>query len=179
MINDKIKNSKREKLLKNKRGMSGVEFVVAVVIVGLIVTVIYDVLKESINTWKYQDVQTNALQQARNAISKMSKEIRQAQLSSITITTLDANRDRIQFSAPLELENPEDVQEIIYEPQLNGNLQRTVTYAAGGSDTNVVAAKIDKLYFSSENEGQIAIRVRVNDSNQIINLAAKTFPRNY
>ncbi|MDD5491813.1 MAG: hypothetical protein PHV60_03900 [bacterium] len=166
------------KLLKNRKGLSGVEFVIAIVIVGIIVIVLYDILRETTNTYKYQDTQINVVQQARTAMEKLAREIRQADISTITITTLDANRDRIEFNAPLELENPDDMQTVRYEPQLNGDLQRTITYATGSSDTNVVATYITKLYFSSEYEGQIAIRMQASNNSQIINLATKIFPRN-
>ncbi|MDD5756393.1 MAG: hypothetical protein PHR23_03835 [bacterium] len=166
------------RLIRNKKGLSGVEFIIAIVIISLIVIVLYDILRETTNAYKYQDVQTNIVQQARTATEKMAREIRQADISTITITTLDANRDRIDFSAPLELENPDDMQTVRYEPQLNGDLQRTVTYAAGGSDTNVVATYVTKLYFTLEYEGQIAIRIRVANNAQTVNLATKVFPRN-
>jgi type II secretory pathway component PulJ len=155
-----------------------VEFVVSVVIVSMIVLVLYDVLRETTNTYKYQDVQTNTLQQSRYAMEKMIRELRQADISTITITTLDANRDRIDFTAPLELENPDDLQVVRYEPQVNGDLQRTITYQAGGSEMNIMATGITKLYFNPEYEGEIAIRMRVTASNQTINLASKVFPRN-
>ena len=158
--------------------MSGVEFIVAVVIVSMIVLVLYDILRETTNTYKYQDVQTNTVQQSRNAMEKMARELRQADISTIVITTLDTNRDRIQFNAPLELENPDDMQTVKYEPQVNGDLQRTVTYQAGGSDMNIVATGITKLYFNPEYEGEIAIRMRMVNSNQTINMATKVFPRN-
>lgn len=166
------------KLIKNQKGLSGVEFVISIVIISLIVVVLYDILRETTNTYKYQDVQTNIVQQARTAMEKMAREIRQADISTITITTLDANRDRIDFNAPLELENPDDLQTVRYEPQLNGDLQRTVTYAAGGSETNIVATYIKKLYFSSEYEGGIAVRMQVVNSSQTVNLPTKVFPRN-
>lgn len=158
--------------------MSGVEFVVATVIVSMIVLVLYDVLRETTNTYKYQDVQTNSVQQARNAMEKMVREIRQADISTIVVTTLDANRDRIDFKAPLELENPDDLQTIRYEPQVNGDLQRTITYTAGGTDVNIVATGVTKLYFNPEYEGEVAIRLRVTNSNQSVNMATKIFPRN-
>jgi Tfp pilus assembly protein PilW len=165
-------------ILKNNKGMSAVEFVVATVIVSLIVVVLYDVLRETTNAYRYQDVQTNSVQQSRNAMEKMVREIRQADISTIVITTLDANRDRIVFNAPLELENPDDMQTVKYEPQVNGDLQRTVTYQAGGSDMNIVATGITKLYFNPEYEGEIAIRMTMVNSNQTIKMATKIFPRN-
>lgn len=167
-----------KKLLLNRKGMSGVEFVIAVVIVGLIVVAIYDMLRESVNIWKFQDVQTNVVQQARTAMERIARELRQAEISSIAITVIDANRDRLEFRAPLELENPDDLQTIRYESQLNGDLQRTVTYAAGGSDTNVVATNISKLFFNSEYEGQIAIRIQLFMTNQTVNMASRVLPRN-
>jgi hypothetical protein len=166
------------KLIRNQKGLSGVEFVVGIVIISLIVIVLYDILRETTNTYKYQDTQINVVQQARTAMEKMAREIRQSDISTIAITTLDANRDRIDFKAPLELEGLDDLQTIRYEPQLNGDLQRTVTYAAGGSETNVVATYVKKLYFSSEYEGQIAIRIQVANSSQTVNLPTKVFPRN-
>ncbi len=168
----------RKNVLFNNKGLSGVEFVVAIVIVSLITVVLYDILREGNNSYKYQDVQTNSVQQARAAIITMSREIRQADISSIAITTLDANRDRIDFFAPLELENPDDLQTIRYEPQLDGTLVRTVTYAAGGSDTNVVANYVRKLYFNVEYEGQVSMRLQVAASSQTINMATKVRPRN-
>lgn len=167
-----------KKSMANNKGLSGVEFVVGIVIISLIVIVLYDVLRETTNTYRYQDVQVNIVQQARTAMEKMAREIRQADISTIAITTLDANRDRIEFSAPLELEGLDDLQAVRYEPQLNGDLVRTVTYAGGGSDTNVVATYIKKLYFTSEYEGQIAIRMQVVNSTQTVNLPTKVFPRN-
>jgi len=168
----------KNKILSNNKGLSGVEFVISVVIISLIVVVLYDILRETTNTYKYQDVQTSIVQQARTAMERMAREIRQADVSTITITTLDVNRDRIDFKAPLELENPDDLQTVRYEPQLDGTLARTVTYAAGGSETNVVATYIKKLYFNSEYEGQIAIRMQVVNSSQTVNLPTKVFPRN-
>ena len=168
----------KSKILSDNKGLSGVEFVIGIVIISLIVIVLYDILRETTNTYKYQDVQINVVQQARTAMEKMAREIRQADISTITITTLDSNRDRIDFTAPLELENPDDLQAVRYEPQLNGDLQRTITYAAGGSETNVVATYIKKLYFTSEYEGQIAIRMQVTNSSQTVNLPTKVFPRN-
>ena len=159
--------------------MSGVEFVIAVVILSLISVVMYDVLRETTNAYKYQDVQTNTVQQGRNAIEKMAREIRQCDVTASTITVVDANRDRIDFSAPLEVENPDDVQSVRYEPQLNGDLQRTITYAAGGSDVNVVATGIKKLYFNKEYEGEISIRMTLVVSSQTVNMATKIFPRNF
>lgn len=167
-----------KKSISNNKGLSGIEFVVAVVIVSLITVVLYDILREGSNSYKYQDVQTNSVQQARTAIISMSREIRQADISSIVITTLDANRDRIDFIAPLELENPDDLQTIRYEPQLDGTLERTVTYAGGGSDTNVVASNVQKLFFNVEYEGQVSIRLQVVASSQTINMATKVRPRN-
>lgn len=158
--------------------MSGVEFVVGLVIVSLITVVLYDILREGSNSYKYQDVQTNSVQQARTAIEKLSREIRQADISTININTLDANRDRIDFSAPLELENLDDMQTVRYEPQLDGTLVRTVTYTAGGSDTNVVASNVQKLYFNIEYEGQVNIRLQVAASGQTVNMATKVRPRN-
>ena len=166
------------KIPKNNKGMSGIEFVVATVIVSMVVLLLYDILRETTNTYKYQDVQANSLQQGRNAMDKMAREIRQADISTITITTLDANRDRIVFQAPLELENPDDLQTVKYEPQVNGDLQRTVTYQAGGSEMNILATGITKLYFNPEYEGEIAIRMRVSNGGQTVNLASKIFPRN-
>lgn len=167
------------RFLKNQKGMSGVEFVIAVVILSLISVVMYDVLRETTNAYKYQDVQTNTVQQGRNAIEKMAREIRQADVTTIVITALDANRDRIQFDAPLEVENPDDVQTVRYEPQLNGDLQRTITYAASGSEMNVVATGLKKLFFNSEYEGQVSIRMQVFASSQTVNMATKVFPRNF
>ncbi len=164
--------------LKNRKGLSGVEFVIAIVIISLITIVLYDILREGTNAYKYQDVQTNAVQQARTAIEKLSREIRQADISTIAITTLDANRDRLDFSAPLELENPDDMQIVRYEPQLDGTLVRTVTYTGGGSDTNVVASNVQKLYFNVEYEGQVTIRLQVTASGQTVNMATKVRPRN-
>jgi hypothetical protein len=166
------------KICLDQKGLTGVEFVVSIVIISLITIVLYDILREGSNSYKHQDVQTNSVQQARTAIEKLSREIRQADISTIVITTLDSNRDRLDFSAPLELENPDDIQIVRYEPQLDGTLVRTVTYAAGGIDTNVVASSVKKLYFNSEYEGQVSIRLQVVASSQTVNMATKVKPRN-
>jgi Tfp pilus assembly protein PilW len=168
-----------KKNLSNQKGLSGVEFVISIVIISLIVVVLYDILRETTNTYKYQDVQTNIVQQARTAMERMAREIRQADYTTIAITTLDVNRDRIQFSGPMELENPDDLQTIRYEPQLDGSLIRTVTYAAGGSDVNPVASYINKLYFSTENESQVSIRMKILAGNQTVNMATRVLPRNH
>jgi type II secretory pathway pseudopilin PulG len=173
-----IRITNAKKIFSNQKGLSGVEFVISIVIISLIVVVLYDILRETTNTYKYQDVQTDIVQQARTAMEKMAREIRQANVSTIVITVLDPNRDRIDFSAPLELENPDDLQTIRYEPQLDGTLVRTVTYAVGVSETNVVASYVKKLYFNSEYEGAIAIRMQVVNSSQTVNLPTKVFPRN-
>lgn len=166
------------RIVSNNKGMTAVEFIIALMIVALLSIVLYDVLREGTNIWKYEDVQANMFMQAREAMDKMVREIRQAKTSTIVITPLDANRDKIQFSAPLELENPDDIQTIIYDPQLNGQLLRTVNYAVGGSTTNIMAVNVNKLYFNVAYEGQIGVRLTISNSTETINLASTVLPRN-
>ena len=80
-----------------KKGFTLVEVLVSVLIFSFVASVMYSVL--NVGSFIYSRLSVSMdLQQAKNGMDRLVREVRAS--SSATVTTIDANSDKISFTTP-------------------------------------------------------------------------------
>lgn len=129
-----------------KRGFTLIEVLVSIAILSIVITGIFAVLNLGDMTWHSDMGLVDLQQQARQAMERMVKEIRQSRASDIAITEPGPNAgSRIQFRIPLDITtSPVNYSDfIIYYRNINNQLIREYQ-----GTTKVLANYINSLNFS-------------------------------
>ena len=161
-------------------GLSLVELMISMMLLGIIGVALFNVVKTGLNTWRFGDRKMDLMSNTRRALEQMARDIRQGGTESVVITTVDADHDVIEFTADIEYgENePGDLELVSYELLPTGEIQQTITDSDGSVETNILASNIVSLHFEANVDIVVAIRIIGQKNDLVVNLATKAFPRN-
>ncbi|MDD5668977.1 MAG: prepilin-type N-terminal cleavage/methylation domain-containing protein [Candidatus Omnitrophica bacterium] len=123
---------------KRARGVTIIELIMVIVIVGLITAVSGMYIKETVDLWRFLSFRNELVNEGRMALMKMAREIRQIKNhSSISV----ANSSQITFT---------DINNHVISYQLsNGNLVRTYDGVSNTLADRVTALTF--IYYNSAN----------------------------
>ena len=86
---------------RKDKGLSLVEIIVVLFLFSIILSAIFAVLATARNSWKSGSSQLNVQQEARKGLNAMSKELRQARLSTIIGVPADGSSNAsVTFQIP-------------------------------------------------------------------------------
>lgn len=155
------------KLISNKKGFSLIEMMVVVVILGLMVLGLVTFFTGGVKSWVAGQSQLTAQRNARQAMDRMVREIREGEsVSSGTVTSVT-----------------------VYIPALGSDSEDSVTYSWAGTPGDPLNRKgyplinnVNKLEFTYPDASKISIILEVdvdNDGKPDITLDTDVNLRNY
>ncbi|MFH1238666.1 MAG: prepilin-type N-terminal cleavage/methylation domain-containing protein [bacterium] len=161
-------------------GLSLVELMISMMLLGIIGVALFNVVKTGLNTWRFGDRKMDLMSNTRRALEQMARDIRQGGTESVVITTVDADHDIIEFTADIEygVAEPGDLELVRYELLPTGEIQQTITDFDASVETNILASNIVSLHFEANVDIVVAIRLIGQKNDLVVNLATKAFPRN-
>ncbi len=161
-----------------------IELIMVITIVGILTTAASMYIKETIDLWRFLTFRSEATAQARTALIRMAREIRQLK-NNASIATADASRFR--FTA-LDL-NDDTLDDIVefYRDAANNELRRIFNDTPALGD--ILANSITGLIFTYYNAAggvpatlsdiyRINIELKINSGGQAKTLNVQVYPRN-
>ncbi len=172
--------SRNVRIYTNESGLSFVEFLISVVLIGILAAALFNIVQSGLNTWRFGEMKTDLMSRTRRAMEHMSRELRHGGSDSVIITPVDQYSDIIEFDADIEygVSEPDDLEHIQYELLGTGEVQKTVTDTDMTVETFIIAHNIVELHFFSEEGGVVAIRLKGQKDDLVIDIATKVWPRN-
>ncbi|MFH1783799.1 MAG: prepilin-type N-terminal cleavage/methylation domain-containing protein [bacterium] len=164
----------------NEAGLSFIEFLVSIVLVGIIAGALFNLVQTGLSTWRFGEIKMDLMGKTRRAMEHMSRELRQGGSETVIITSVDQYSDIIEFDADIEfgVSEPDDLEHIEYELLSNGDVQKTITDSDLSVQSFIIANNIVEMHFNPEEYGVVAIRMRGQRDELIVDLATKVWPRN-
>ena len=168
-----------------KKGLTLIEILVALAILGMIAMALYGILKGGLDVWQGGKERTDIIAQARVAMDRLTRELREATYMKA------AGETGINFSAYLGTTSSKEIsyyynssQDILYRNEDSG----------GGREMAKYMNSFSLYYYSKGDDGaihsfdpsaetddiwMIEIKSKVKKDDNIVNLRSTVQPRNY
>ena len=162
------------KMMRNKKGVTLVELILATLVLIIIVGVLSQILRKGLDSIDYGNRETELRQSGRVALTRISREIRQA-LATPAVTE---GGKKISFSADMNNDDTAEAIEYSWNGTLapNGNLVRT----EDGNPTNIIENFV-RSFSLTQDERIITIRLTLEevfgDKTYAVNLRSAVFLR--
>ena len=149
-------------MTRNTKGITLIELVMVIVIVGILAGVSSMYIKETIDLWRFLTFRNEVVSGGRMALARMGREIRQIKDSdSIQI----AESSRLRFIAlDINGDGADDTLEF-YRNATNSELCRIFNDSPAGG--NILAGGITSLTFTYYDESNSPLTTPVSDTTQI------------
>ena len=151
--------------IKNK-GVTLIELIMAITIVGILAAVSSLYIKETIDLWRFLSFRSEAVAQGRTALIRMDREIRQVK-DSASIAIADLSRLRFT-SLDLSGDGNDDTVEF-YRDAATNELRRIFNNSPAQGD--ILASGVTNLLFTYYNSANSEIPVPVTDTTQVYRIA--------
>lgn len=168
--------------MKKQKGITLIEILVVLFIMGLIAIALYNVLSTGMKGWRVGKKRTDIIAQARVAMDRLTREAREA-------TWMEAaDATSINFSAELGTGSDRDVVYSYYNSILHREEE------SGGEKVMAKDMNSFSLYYYSKGDDgaihsfdgsaaddiwMIEIKLKVKEDDNIVNLRSTVQPRNY
>lgn len=149
-------------------GLTLIELILTIAIVGIVITSIVIVLDLGLNSWRSYDDKAELLQNGRIAMSRIIGELRYADAASVVFSAGSLNFDTIYL-----IDSDSGTENIDYI------LTSNVLYRSVDSlNQTEVASFIDTFTITSTITGLYQIELGLSDGNNQITLKNMAYPRN-
>jgi len=183
-VNRPLRGILMPKNKKNKKGVTIIELIMTIVIVGVLVGGSAMYIKEIIGLWRFLSFRSEAVSQARGALVRISREVRQANF----INT--AQSSRLNFdAADLGADDADTADDAVEFYLNNSNELRRVFNNDNSGQGYVLASGVSGLVFVYYDAGKavtaqsdeikmISITLTVSAGTQSKTLRTLVYPRN-
>ena len=167
---------------KSSAGLTLIEILVALAILGMIAMALYGILKGGLDVWRGGKERTDIIAQARVAMDRLTREAREATYMKAADIT------GINFSAYLGTTSPKDIsyyynssQDILYRNEESGGGKEMAKYIGSFSlcyyskDMTVLSSPVT----NPSDIWMIEIKSKAKRDDNIVNLRSTVQPRNY
>jgi type II secretory pathway pseudopilin PulG len=133
-------------MIRNKKGVTLVELILATLVLIIIVGVLSQILRKGLDSIDYGNRETELRQSGRVALTRMSREIRQA-LDTPAVTE---EGKKISFSADMNNDDTPEAIEYSWNgtPAPNGNLVRT----EDENPTNIIEGFVEHFHLDLDSD---------------------------
>lgn len=163
-----MKSEIRDSRLETRKGVTLIELIMAITIVGILTTVSSLYIKETIDLWRFLSFRSEAVAQGRTALIRMDREIRQVK-DSASIALADLSRLRFT-SLDLSGDGNDDTVEF-YRDAATNELRRI--FNSNPAQGDALASGIANLAFTYYNSSGAALSIPVADTTQIYRIAVE------
>lgn len=174
--------------MKDRKGITLIELIMVIMIVGILTTVSSMYIKETIDLWRFLSFRSELVSVGRMALARMTREIRQvvdnnsisaAELSRLRFTAIDLDGDGNDDTVEFYRNASSELRRIFNDsPALGDILASNVTsltfsyYDSANSQLAVPVADTTQIY-------RIAIGLNIQSGDETKALSAQVFPRNF
>lgn len=174
-----------------RKGITLIEILVALAILGMIALALYGILKGGLDVWRGGKERTDIIAQARVAMDRMTRELREADVPTGETTNIIHDmfpRAYIQFSADIEDDGTYEMITYSWSGTAEDSLSRGLGDPANPTYYEM-AKNVQELYFSfhdasmnittnEANVSYIEISLKVKEDDNEVDLRSTVQPRN-